>query len=121
VIKGIFIKRFSPVFCGITTLSQLKAAHIFDIFRRAAVIPEKDSKFLQKYEIPDLYDTSNGITLYAECYDCFDALLCCVSCVEKEGEGGFRYTIRVVNASYNSSCTQTLVTCGAFSVSKIKI
>lgn len=65
------------VFCGNCVKAHLKAAHIFDVFR-AADIPDEDADFLQQYEILDLYDTSNGITLCSECHNVFDALLCCV-------------------------------------------
>lgn len=58
----------SCVFCGNAVKAHLKAAHIFDVFR-AADIPEQDAEFLQQYEILDLYDTSNGITLCSECHD----------------------------------------------------
>mmetsp|Transcript_19162 Transcript_19162/g.26393 ORF Transcript_19162/g.26393 Transcript_19162/m.26393 type:complete len:105 (+) Transcript_19162:231-545(+) len=65
------------VFCNNKRKAELKAAHLFDIFR-AKDIPKNDPDFLQQYEITELYDTSNGITLCSECHDVFDALLCCV-------------------------------------------
>eukprot|EP01036_Dinobryon_divergens_P036466 gene36466-47485_t len=65
------------VFCSNKRTAELKAAHLFDIFR-AKDIPENDPAFLHQYGITDLYDTSNGITLCSECHDVFDALLCCV-------------------------------------------
>ncbi len=70
------------VFCGDIKKANLKAAHIFDIFR-AKDIPPNDENFLHQYEIIDLYDTENGITLCSECHDVFDALLCCVKVVKQ--------------------------------------
>ncbi len=53
------------VFCGDAKKANLKAAHIFDIFR-ANDIPADDINFLHQYEIIDLYDTENGITLCSD-------------------------------------------------------
>lgn len=71
------------VFCGVNNKAHLGAAHIFDVFR-AEDIPDNDVTFLQQYEIIDLYDTSNGITLCNECHNVFDALLCCVRVEERD-------------------------------------
>lgn len=83
------------VFCDDCVKAHLKAAHIFDVFR-AADIPDGDAEFLQQYEITDLYETTNGITLCGECHDVFDSLLCCVKVVS-DGEGT-GYKIVVANA-----------------------
>jgi hypothetical protein len=74
----------SCVFCKSSVKAHLKAAHIFDVFR-AEDIPNEDTDFLQQYEILDLYDTSNGITLCSECHDVFDALLCCIKVTVQNG------------------------------------
>ena len=80
----------------------MKAAHIFDDFR-AADIPGEDPDFLQRYDITDLYDTSNGITLCSECYDVFDALLCCVKVVMNSECVVVGHKIVVANALKSSS------------------
>ncbi len=84
------------VFCGDTKKANLTAAHIFDMFR-AEDIPPNDETFLQQYEIIDLYDTENGITLCSECHDVFDALLCCVK-VEIQNVDVISHKIVVANA-----------------------
>lgn len=90
------------VFCGDRVKAHLFAAHIFDMFR-AADIPDEDAEFLLQYEILDLYDTSNGITLCGECHDVFDALLCCVK-VEFDSEGAVTsHRIVVANALKSSA------------------
>jgi len=91
------------VFCGDNTKAHLSAAHIFDVFR-AADIPEEDAEFLQQYEILDLYDTCNGITLCGECHDVFDALLCCVK-VEVNNDGAV-VGYRIVVANALKSCAE---------------
>lgn len=89
------------VFCGDQVKAHLFAAHIFDVFR-AADIPIEDAAFLQQFEILDLYDTSNGITLCSECHDVFDALLCCVQ-VECDSNGAaINHKIVVANALKSS-------------------
>jgi hypothetical protein len=72
------------VFCGASSKATLRAAHIYDVFR-ASDIPTGDHEFLRQFEIIDIYDTSNGITLCCECHDVFDALLCCVDVVVENG------------------------------------
>jgi hypothetical protein len=84
------------VFCGDTKKANLKAAHIFDIFR-ANDIPPEEENFLHQFEIIDLYDTENGITLCNECHNVFDALLCCVK-VEFQNDEVINHKIVVANA-----------------------
>lgn len=88
------------VFCGEDTKAHLKAAHIFDVFR-ANYIPPDDKKFLQQYELIDLYDTSNGITLCADCHFAFDALLCCVDVVDDNGVA--KHILKVAEALKQSA------------------
>jgi len=83
------------VFCRGNNKAHLKAAHIFDVFR-GNDIPEDDKNFLRQFEITDLYDTDNGITLCSDCHFAFDALLCCVDVV-KENEN-VRYKVKVADA-----------------------
>ena len=62
-------------------IALMKAAHNFDVFSDADIPDEHADNYLQQYEILDLYDTSNGITLCNECHGVFNALLCCVKFV----------------------------------------
>ena len=39
---------------------------------------EEEEKYYIQYELFTLYDTNNGITLCIDCYDIYDALLCCI-------------------------------------------
>ena len=89
------------IFCHKNRKANLKAAHLFDIFR-AKDIPVDDPDFLQQYEITDLYDTSNGITLCSECHDVFDALLCCVEVRSNEDGSITDHFIIVANAILHS-------------------
>jgi len=84
------------VFCGDSVKANLNAAHIFDV-SRAADIPAGDSEFLRQFEIIDIYDTLNGITLCSECHLAFDALLCCVK-VTIGADGATDHVIEVANA-----------------------
>jgi hypothetical protein len=93
------------VFCSNKRTAELKAAHLFDIFR-AKDIPENDPDFLHQYGITDLYDTSNGITLCSECHDVFDALLCCVEVRMSEDGSITDHIIIVANALLSSPAFQ---------------
>lgn len=91
------------VFCNNNRTADLKAAHLFDIFRAEDNIPENDPDFLHQYEdITDLYDTCNGITLCSECHDVFDALLCCVEVRRSEDGAITDHIITVANALLHS-------------------
>lgn len=90
------------VFCGDCVPAHLFVAHIFDVCP-ATGIPGEDVEFLQQYGITDLYETDNGITLCGECYDVFNALLCCVK-VEFDSAGVvIGHTIVVANALTSSA------------------
>ena len=39
---------------------------------------EEEEKYYIQYELYTLWDTNNGITLCIDCYDIYDALLCCI-------------------------------------------
>jgi len=106
------------VFCHNKRTAELKAAHLFDIFR-AKEVPDNDPEFLQQYEVSDLYDTSNGITLCRECHDVFDALLCCVE-VRRSEEGTITdHVIIVANAILQSAALKRKWT--ALNGSKVRV
>ena len=39
---------------------------------------EEEEKYYIQYELFTLWDTNNGLTLCIDCYDIYDALLCCI-------------------------------------------
>ena len=84
----------SCLFCNNSSVSLLKAAHLFDVFR-AKDIPEGDTDFLRKYGLINIFDTCNGITLCAECHSAFDALLVCIRIQNYKSK---KYSIEVANA-----------------------
>jgi hypothetical protein len=85
------------VFCNNTITSELEAAHIFEVFRDKD-IPNDDKNFLRQYDIIDMYDTNNGITLCRECHRAFDKRLCCVHVEHDENGIAIDHTIIVANA-----------------------
>ena len=53
-----------------------------DVFHRPNMIEftseKEEEKYYIQYELYTLWDTNNGLTLCIDCYDIYDALLCCI-------------------------------------------
>lgn len=98
--------KYCCVFCESIKLSDLQAAHVYDMFsyRVAESSADLSRKVLEEYDIAGLNETSNGITLCRDCHLTFDAQKCCIKVEEVRGKGregkGEDVAVHKIEAAY---------------------